>query len=272
VSDRALPLAAYGRNRLYADLLIVVALFAWWLISASFPSVFPSLGSVARAVLDLATSGEFWSNVGVTGMRIVAAVILATFIGAAIGLLPRLLPWTGGIVDYVLVPFLSSFPGIAWAILGTVWFGVSSQAVLIVQVLIVLPFALVNVAEGAKAIGAEEVEMGRSFSRRRLAVFWRIELPLVSPFILASVRIAYGVCWKVSLIAELFGAHSGIGYLMQLSQDIARIDRIIAICLWIVCFVILGERFIVDPISSFVPNGEGQARKKLPMMSFLSRG
>ncbi|MGO4842282.1 hypothetical protein AB4144_59450, partial [Rhizobiaceae sp. 2RAB30] len=107
---------------------------------------------------------EFWSNAAITASRILAAVVLATLIGTAIGLLPRYVPWAGGIVDDVLVPFFSSFPGIAWAILGTVWFGVTSQAVLIVQILIILPFALVNVAEGAKAIGQEEVEMGRSFS------------------------------------------------------------------------------------------------------------
>jgi sulfonate transport system permease protein len=61
--------------------------------------------------------------------------------------MPRYFPVTGGIDDNVLVPFFTSFPGLAWAILGTVWFGVTSQAVIIVQLLIVLPFALVNVAD-----------------------------------------------------------------------------------------------------------------------------
>jgi sulfonate transport system permease protein len=272
MSDRASVFVTYNRSRLYADLLLVAAIVAWWLTSLSMPEVFPGLGSVIRAVIELATSGTFWSNVGITALRIAVAVILATLIGTVIGVLPRYLPWVGGIVDDVLVPFFSSFPGIAWAILGTVWFGVTWQAVMIVQILIILPFALVNVAEGAKAIGTEEVEMGRSFSRRRWAIFWRIEFPMLSPFIMASVRIAYGVCWKISLIAELFGAHSGVGYLMQLSQDLAQIDRIIAICLWIVAFVIVGERFLVDPISRFVPKGEGQERKKLSMISFLSRG
>lgn len=263
----------YPADRLVSDLLVVAVVLAWWLTSRALPEgVFPGLGAVGSAVLDLAVSADFWSNAGITGLRIFAAVVLATFIGTAIGLLPRYVPWFGGIVDDVLVPFFSAFPGIAWAILGTVWFGVTSQAVLIVQILIILPFALVNVAEGAKAIGQEEVEMGRSFSRRRLAVFWRIELPLLSPFIMASVRISYGVCWKISLIAELFGAHSGVGYLMQLSQDLGEVDRIVAICLWIVAFVVVGERLILDPLSQLVHKGEGQERKRRRLISFLSRG
>lgn len=276
MSSRSEP-SFYSTDRLVSDLLVVAVLAAWWLTARALPAgVFPGLGAVGRAVLDLAVSAEFWSNAAITASRILAAVVLATIIGTAIGLLPRYAPWLGGIVDDVLVPFFSSFPGIAWAILGTVWFGVTSQAVLIVQILIILPFALVNVAEGAKAIGQEEVEMGRSFSRRRLAVFWRIELPLLSPFIMASVRISYGVCWKISLIAELFGAHSGVGYLMQLSQDLGAVDRIVAICLWIVAFVIIGERLILDPLSRIVHKGEGQKAeglgRKRRLTSFLSRG
>ncbi|WP_442581134.1 ABC transporter permease [Mesorhizobium sp. ASY16-5R] len=274
MSERGASLPfVYSKERLVADLLIVAVLVAWWLTSLSLPEgVFPNIAVVARAFFELGVSAEFWTNAGITAARIFAAVVLATFFGSLIGILPRYLPWLGGIVDDVLVPFFSSFPGIAWAILGTVWFGVTSQAVLIVQVLIILPFALVNVAEGAKAIGTEEVEMGRSFSRRRWAVFWRVELPLLSPFIMASVRISYGVCWKISLIAELFGAHSGIGYLMQLSQDLGEIDRIIAICLWIVAFVIIGERFILDPLARIAHKGEGQPSRKRGLLSFLSRG
>lgn len=241
----------------YANLLVVAAIAIWWATAGALPDgVLPGLGEVGSSFLRLAASGEFWMNALQTAMRVFAAVIVATLLGGAIGVLPRYLPWAGGIVDDVLVPFFTSFPGIAWAILGTIWFGVTPQAVFIVQVLIILPFALVNVAEGAKAIGKDDVEMGRSFTRNRLAVFWRVELPMLVPFILSALRLSYGVCWKVSLIAELFGAHTGIGYMMQLAQDLNQIDRIVALCLWIVAFVIVGERLILDPLFRLVPNGE----------------
>ncbi len=253
----------YPWNRRIADLLVVAALAAWWLSSQLLPEgIVPGLGDLAVTTFQLLTSADFWRNAGISASRIFGAVIIATLLGTAIGIMPRYLPWTSRIVDDALVPFFSSFPGIAWAILGTVWFGVTSTAVLIIQVLIVLPFALVNVAEGAKMVGDEELEMGRSFSRNRLALFWRIELPLLSPFIMASVRISYGVCWKISLIAELFGARSGLGFLMQLSQDLGRVDRIISICIIVVAFVILGERLILDPLSRWVVKGAAVADLK----------
>lgn len=239
-------------NRALTESVVLLALAAWWLTSAQLPAtVFPSPPRVAGELQRLFQDGEFWSNAAITAMRVVASVIAATVVGTAVGLAPRYLPWTRGIVDDLLIPFFNSFPSVAWAILGAVWFGVSPSSVFLVQTLIVFPFCLVNVAEGAKDLGQEEVEMGLSFGRRRWAIFWRIELPLLSPFILAGLRIAYGVCWKIALVAELFGASSGLGYMMQRAQDFGQVETIIAICLAIVFFVMVAEALLLRPLSRY---------------------
>ena len=240
--------------------VVVLALVGWWLTSAHLPaSVFPSPPGVAAELLRLFQDGEFWINAAVTGTRVIAAVVVAALLGTAVGLAPRYLPWSRGIVDDLLIPFFNSFPSIAWAILGTIWFGISPASVFLVQTLIIFPFCLVNVAEGAKAIGTDEVEMGLSFGRRRWSIFWRIELPLLSPFILAGVRIAYGVCWKVSLVAELFGADSGLGFMMQRAQDFGKVETIIAICLAIVLFVMVVEALVLRPLSRYFEARTGAA-------------
>lgn len=153
------------------------------------------------------------------------------------------------VIEDVIIIFFNSVPGTVWAILGAVWFGLTFQSPVFVQVLIIIPFSLINVSEGVKAIGSEDVEMGRSFCRRSWAILWRIELPLLRPFIIAAGRISYGVCWKVSLIAELFGARSGLGYMMQHAQDLGFVNEIIAICFMIIIFVVLGERLVWIPLA-----------------------
>ena len=253
---------ALGR-RVVAELFVIAAIAAWWLTAASLPpKIFPSPVQVFWELVRLSTDAEFWSNAAATGARVLLAVVAATLVSTAVGLLPRYVKWTSGIVDDVLVPFFSSFPAIIWAILGTVWFGLSSAAILLVQILIIFPFCLVNVTEGAKEIGQEEVEMGRSFGRHRpWAIFWRIELPMLSPFIIAGARISYGVCWKVSIIAELFGGRSGLGYMMQWAQDFGSVDSIIAICLSIVFFVMIGDALVLRPLSHlFQPEPAGAKR------------
>ncbi len=237
-------------GRLMAEGLVVAALFIWWLTAQQLPdTVFPSPVNVFVELGRLATDAEFWKGAAITGGRVLGAVIAAVVIGTLIGLLPRYVPWTQGIVDDVLIPLFNSFPAVAWAIIGSVWFGVTPLAIVLVQTVIILPFCLVNVSEGAKDLGREEVEMGKSFGRRPLAIFWRIELPMLSPFIVAGARIAYGVCWKVSLIAELFGARSGLGFQMSLAQDLGRVDTILAICIAIVIFVVAGDALVLRPLS-----------------------
>lgn len=236
--------------RATTESVVVIALIAWWLTALRFPpTVFPAPQNVFMELARLSVDGAAWTAAAITAARVIAAVLLAFLFGTMLGLLPRYVRWTRGIVDDLLIPFFNSFPAIAWAILGAIWFGITPVSVMIVQTLIIFPFCLVNVSEGAKDLGTEEVEMGLSFGRSRMAVFWRIELPLLSPFIVSGMRIAYGVCWKISLIAELFGSNSGLGYLMQQAQDQGRVDTIIAVCLAIVFFVVLGDALVMRPLS-----------------------
>ncbi len=233
-----------------ADLLVVLALLGWWLTSRTLsPDIFPSPAGVLATLVHLPLEDGFLFNAAMSALRVVMAVVISSALGTAIALLPRYFPWTRMLIERVIVVVFNSVPGSIWAILGAVWFGLTFQATLIVQVLIIIPFTLVNVSEGVRTLGADDLEMGRSFGRRPWAILWRIELPLLRPFIIAGARVAYGVCWKVSLIAELFGANSGLGYMMQDAQDFGRVDEIIAICLVIVALVALGEWLFWVPVA-----------------------
>jgi ABC-type nitrate/sulfonate/bicarbonate transport system permease component len=237
-------------SRWVADLAVVLAVAGWWLTSRAFsPEIFPSPINVLMTFIYLPFEPGFAFNAAMSAARVVGAVIISVVLGTAIALLPRYFPWTRAIIEQVIVVVFNSVPGSIWAILGALWFGLTFQATMVVQVLIIIPFTLVNVAEGVRAIGLDELEMGRSFGRRAWSILWHIELPLLRPFIIAGARVAYGVCWKVSLIAELFGARSGLGYLMQDAQDFGRVDEIMAICFVIVAFVAVGEWVVWVPLA-----------------------
>ena len=90
-----------------------------------------------------------------------------------------------------------------------------------VEVAILIPFCLINIAEGLRNLDRELIEMGRSFTRREMRILWRLTLPLLVPYGLSATRIAYGVAWKIALVAELLGASNGVGYLMLRAQTAA---------------------------------------------------
>ena len=121
-----------------------------------------------------------------------------------------------------------------------------------VQVMILTPFCLINVSEGLRALDTDLVEMARSFTRSQTRTLGRVVLPLLAPYVMAAVRIAYGVGWKIALVAELFGADSGLGYLMLQAQIIADAAMVFATCLAIVVIFFAGEKLIIDPLSRLV--------------------
>lgn len=246
--------AAYWRGRLAerlcADGLVVLALIGWWAMARNMPSyLFPNVTAVFKAMVQLVSDPEFAVHTATSIGRIFLSVTLALLIGGVLALLPRYLPALHEFIHGRIKPLFNSFPSLGWALLGSIWFGVSSGAVIFIQVAILVPFALINISEGLREISVEHQEMARSFSRSRWRVFTLVIFPMLYPYLVAALRITYGVAWKISLVSELFGADRGLGYLLMDAQSKDRIDLVFAICLIIVVFYMLGEKLIVDPLS-----------------------
>src|SRR5262249_53921155 len=90
----------------------------------------------------------------------------------------------------------------------------------------------------------------------------KITLPLLLPFIVSALRIAYGVAWKIALVSELFGTGTGIGYLMGEAQQSAKPALLYACCFAIVLIFFAGEKLILDPLSRRVPLARRRGGKK----------
>jgi NitT/TauT family transport system permease protein len=264
---RAARPAGRWLDHLLAEGLVVGALVGWWALSRNLPDyIFPSPLAVGGALLRLVFDPDFAVNTLASAVRVVVSVLLALLIGGGLALLPYYHPLARDIVHRRLKPLLLSFPSVGWAILATVWFDISDGAVIFVQVAILTPFCLVNISEGIAELDGELLEMSRSFTRSRPRIFLRIILPLLYPYMIAAVRMSYGVGWKVALIAEVFGAPTGLGYLMFQAEQTADLPLTFATCLAIVIFFWLGERFLIDPLSRLY-RGTAPARPSLSLPS-----
>jgi NitT/TauT family transport system permease protein/sulfonate transport system permease protein len=154
---------------------------------------------------------------------------------------------------------LNSFPSVGWAILGVIWFQVSNGTVIFIQTAIVLPFCLINALEGFRQIDPDLDELGRSLSRNPWRRFVKVTLPLMMPFLIAGLRIAYGICWKIALVSELFGASSGLGYLLLRAQSSADAATVFAVCLVIVVIFGVVDRLLLRPLAARFSKNRGVA-------------
>ena len=240
--------------RLLADGLVVLALGAWWLTSLGLPAlVLPSPWAVGTRLARLFLDPAFLGHTLASAARVVLSVGLAAAIGLALALLAERVPALADAVHRRLLPALNSFPSVGWAILAVIWFQVSTLSVVFVQVMILIPFCLINMAQGLQELDRELLEMGRSFGRARVRLLVRVVIPLLMPYTLAAVRIAYGIGWKIALVSELFGADSGLGYLMLRAQTVSDAAMVFATCFAIVVMFTLGERLVIEPLASRVP-------------------
>lgn len=235
--------------RFVGEGVVLAVLAAWWLAARGLPEyVLPGPLAVAARLVELFTRPEFLGHTLISTIRVFASVAIAVVIGSGLAIAANSVRWVEPIVHDRIKPVLNSFPSIGWAILAAIWFDAGSFAVIFVQVAILIPFCLVNVAEGLRAIDRELLEMGRSFTRSRWRGFRLVALPLLMPFLLAAVRISYGIGWKIALVSELIGAPSGLGYLMLRAQTTADSVTFLAACLAIVIIFMVGDRWVIAPL------------------------
>jgi NitT/TauT family transport system permease protein/sulfonate transport system permease protein len=240
-------------ERVIADGLVIAAIAGWWLMSLRLPVfVMPGPLAVAEKLVALFVTPSLLADTAASAARVLIAVAVSAVLGGALAIIPYRWPVTEAIVRDRITPFLNSFPSVGWAILAMIWFGTTNAAVLFVEIAILTPFCLINLMEGLKELDGELIEMGASFTRRRGRSFWKIVVPMLLPYVMSAVRIAYGVAWKIALVAELFGVSSGLGYLMLKAQIVSDAATVYATCFAIVLLFLAGEKLVIDPLSRLV--------------------
>jgi NitT/TauT family transport system permease protein/sulfonate transport system permease protein len=113
-----------------------------------------------------------------------------------------------------------------------------------------LPFALSNLRAGLQELDHDIIEMAGSFGRHRGRLVGMAIMPLMVPYIFATLRICLGVAWKVMLTAELFGGTSGLGHLISRARADFDTPAIFAIIVIIVAFVYASDKLLLEPMQA----------------------
>lgn len=241
-------IAALRAGRVVPASVVAIALFlgVWQAVSLSFdPSTFPGLGRLFENVITVLTSSgqfSFPEHVIPTVVRIAFGFAISMTIGTVLGISMGLYtPFE----DYLTAPVMAimTFPAVVWAFMGVLWFGITDYVVhVLVITLVVAPYVTVNVWKGAESVDQDLVEMANSFDAGRAAKWRHIHLPHIQPFLFSSASLAFALSWKIALVAEVFGATEGIGYVVSYFFQTLRADMIIAWALPVMVVMFAIER------------------------------
>lgn len=227
-------------------LAFATATGAGWVLAARAvpPYLLPGPERVLASAVTFFTSPRQLGHLAATLIHIGASIAISFVLGSLLALLAHEVRITAPAIQQRLTPFLNAFSGIGWTLLSVIWFGVSSFTVIFSISVVLLPFALVNLREGLAAQDGELAEMARSFGRGRARAMALVVLPALVPFAAATLRIMFGVAWKVALTAELFGGDRGLGYVVNLARQEYDTDIIFAVIIFIILSVYLADRLV----------------------------
>ena len=221
----------------------------WQVLSFYLPPyLLPAPLAVAQAVVQLFGDASFYRHAALSIWHVVGSILVAFVIGLTLALIGHFLPVTQHGIYNRLNLFLSSFSTIGWTFLALMWFGLNDVTVMFAVSITLLPFALSNLRTSLEQLDSDLVEMASSFGRSRPRLLKLLILPLMVPYIFATLRICLGVSWKVVLTAELFGGTSGLGYLVSRARANMDVPKLFAIIVVIVCFVYVTDKYVLEKI------------------------
>jgi NitT/TauT family transport system permease protein len=202
-----------------------IALTLWEVAAANVdPVLFTSPSKVAVAAYRMVLSGELWTYLWPSLVVLAIGFVLAVVLGIGIGLLLARF-WVLDVALNVYITFLYSIPSVALVPLIVLWAGFETTAKVIILFLFAFFPMVINTYQGVKSVDPKLIEVGRAFRCSERQLWANIVLPAALPFIVTGLRLALGRALIGMVLADLYTAISGIGYLIVRTASTYQVDK-----------------------------------------------
>lgn len=206
-------------------LSLVVVLTLWEIAGSNVdPVLFTTPSKVARAAVTMIGSGELWTFLWPSLVVLALGLSSAAIVGIAIGLLFARY-WVLDVALGVYITFLYSTPSVALVPLIVLWAGFETTAKVIILFMFAFFPMAINTYQGVKNVDPKLIEVGRAFRCSERQLWANIVLPGALPFIVTGLRLAVGRGLIGMVLADLYTAISGIGYLIVRSAATYQVDK-----------------------------------------------
>ncbi len=204
--------------------ILLWQLLAWagWINT----QVLPPPRQLAATTWEMALSGELITHILASTRRVLVGFMLAVGIGLTVGLALG----AGRRLDRYLSPLvelLRPIPPIAWIPLAILWFGIGDQPAYFIVTLGAFFPIFVNSYHGIRQVHPLYIRAAQCMGATRRLLITDVLLPAALPAILTGLRVGIGVAWTSVIAAELVGAQSGLGYMIQTNRILLRTDKIV---------------------------------------------
>jgi sulfonate transport system permease protein len=206
-------------------LSLIVVLALWEVFGGKIDqTLFTTPSKIAVAAVKMIASGELWAYLAPSLLVLLIGLSIAVVVGVLIGvLLARF--WILDLALGVYITFLYSIPSVALVPLIVLWAGFETTAKVIVLFMFAFFPMTINTYQGVKNVDPKLLEVGRSFRCSERQLWMNIILPGALPFIITGLRLAIGRGLIGMVLADLYTAISGIGYLIVRTASTYEVDK-----------------------------------------------
>ena len=222
-----------GASLLPPTLLIFILTAGWELMAALHPSpLIPRLADIGSEFFRIFAKGLFFSNMAATLGRVLLGFFLGFALALAIGIPTARRAWWQAFLEPGIQLGLT-VPGLVWALLCIIWFGVSTTGAAAAIAFSIAPALMLNVYQGMRAVSPDLLEVAQVLNLSPLVRLRYLWLPALIPFLLSSSRLGLSLAWKVIVLVEVFGMSSGVGY--QLNSEFSA-QNVAGVIAWTLAF------------------------------------
>ncbi|MEJ2866832.1 ABC transporter permease [Actinomycetospora sp. OC33-EN08] len=227
-----------GRTgRVLPALAFLVLLVAAWQVMAVLVDslLVPGVGAVAAELVEVVADGSFVGELGATVLRVALGFALAAVVALPVGIAMGRSDLLRRFAEPAVLLGLT-VPGLVWALLCVIWFGVGLANPVVAVALSSAPPLVLTTLQGVRSVDPDLLEMAHVYRFSRRVQLRRLWLPALAPALFAGARLGLSLGWKVVVLVEVFGMSSGVGY--QLNNEFGS-QNVAGVLAWTLLFAVV---------------------------------
>lgn len=227
-------------------IFLVVFTLAWQVVFMLkfYPSfLLPSPAQVLSRFVSLAENGSLQLALYTTGYRLIAGFAISIVLGVGVGLVMASFRRFGRAMSSIALG-LQSFPSIAWVPFAILLIGLTDWGIIFVMIMSTVFSIMLSTYSGIRNISPIYMKAAKNMGARRFSLLAGVMLPAAMPSFMIGLRQAWSFAWHALIGAEILMATIGLGAILALGGEFARMDEIIAAMITIFVLGLVVDRVL----------------------------
>lgn len=197
-------------------------------------------------VIEWFVSGEIYRHLWITLFETMAAFVIGTVCGLAVGMWLALSPTAAAIFD-PYIKALNSMPRVILAPIFSVWFGLGVWSKVALGFTLVFFIVFFNVYQGVREVSPNVLANARMMGMNDRQLLRHVYLPSALSWVFSSLHTSVGFALVGAVVGEYLGSSAGLGYRIAQAEGVFDVTGVFSGMLVLMVFVIL-----IDAVVSLI--------------------